>query len=140
MPSQYSLMGSLLWLSEKVCRKTAALSPPNFQFPMLSRPASLTVRLDPGQITEKRIIDPAIIALAKKVTVKTDDDLNKMYPDKTASRVEILLANGERLSRQVDIPKGDPRDPMEADDIARKVKFFSGNRDARRLSGLFIPL
>jgi len=32
----------------------------------------------------------------------------------------------------VDIPKGDPRDPMEADDIAGKVKFFSGNRDRKK--------
>ncbi|MCK7468177.1 MAG: MmgE/PrpD family protein [Desulfosudis oleivorans] len=59
-----------------------------------------------------------MIALAKKVTVKSDDELNKMYPDKTASRVEILLINGERLTKQVDIPKGDPRDPMEAGDIS----------------------
>jgi 2-methylcitrate dehydratase len=55
-----------------------------------------------------------------------------MYPDKTASRVEILLKNGERLTRQIDIPKGDPRDPMEADDIARKVKYFSGKRDPKK--------
>ena len=61
-----------------------------------------------------------------------DDELNKMYPDKTASRVEILLKNGERLTKQVDIPKGDPRDPMEADDIVRKVKFFSGKRDPKK--------
>jgi 2-methylcitrate dehydratase PrpD len=72
-----------------------------------------------------------VIALAKKVTVKPDDELNKMYPDKTASRVEVLLKNGERLVKQVDIPKGDPRDPMDADDIAAKVKFFSGKRDPK---------
>ncbi|MDD4092898.1 MAG: hypothetical protein PHQ63_10075, partial [Smithellaceae bacterium] len=63
----------------------------------------------------------------------TDDELNKMYPDKTASRVEILLKNGERLVKTVDIPKGDPRDPMEAEDIAQKVKFFAGNRDQNKV-------
>ena len=73
-----------------------------------------------------------MIALAKKVKVKSDDELNKMYPDKTASRVEILMNNGERLTRQVDIPKGDPRDPMEAKDLERKVKFFSGKRDPKK--------
>ena len=65
--------------------------------------------------------------------MKTDDDLNKMYPDKTASLVEILLKNGERLVKQVDIPKGDPRDPMEASDVTKKVKFFAGNRDQKKL-------
>lgn len=56
-----------------------------------------------------------------------------MYPDKTASRVEILLKNGERLVKTVDIPKGDPRDPMDASDIAQKVKFFAGNRDQNKV-------
>ena len=88
--------------------------------------------LGPVQLTERRIVDPAVIALAKKVKVKSDDELNKMYPDKTASRVEILMKNGERLTRQVDIPKGDPRDPMEAKDLERKVKFFSGKRDPKK--------
>ncbi len=88
--------------------------------------------LGPVQLTERRIVDPAVIALAKKVKVKSDDELNKMYPDKTASRVEILMNNGERLTRQVDIPKGDPRDPMEAKDLERKVKFFSGKRDPKK--------
>ena len=37
------------------------------------------------------------------------------------------------MTRQIDIPKGDPRDPMEADDVASKVKFFSGNRDPQKI-------
>jgi 2-methylcitrate dehydratase PrpD len=104
-----------------------------FSIPHVVAACILDGELGPAQLTERRIIDPAIIALRKKVTVKTDDDLNKMYPDKTASRVEILLKNGERLVKQVDIPKGDPRDPMEASDVTKKVKFFAGNRDQKKL-------
>lgn len=104
-----------------------------FSIPYVVAACILDGALGPAQLTERRIVDPAIIALAKKVAVKVDDDLNKMYPDKTASRVEILLKNGERLTRQVDIPKGDPRDPMDAGDIAEKVKFFAGNRDRKKL-------
>ena len=103
-----------------------------FSIPYVVAVCILDGSLGPVQLTERRIADPAVIALAKKVTVKSDDELNKMYPDKTASRVEILLENGERLTKQVDIPKGDPRDPMEADDIAYKVKFFSGKRDPQK--------
>jgi len=104
-----------------------------FSVPHVVAACILDGELGPAQLTERRIIDPTIIALRKKVTVKTDDDLNKMYPDKTASRVEILLKNGERLVKQVDIPKGDPRDPMEASDVTKKVKFFAGNRDQKKL-------
>jgi len=104
-----------------------------FSIPHVAAACILDGALGPAQLTERRIASPDIIALAKKVTVKMDDELNKMYPDKTASRVEILLKNGERLTRQVDIPKGDPRDPMNFDDIAKKVKFFAGNRDPKKL-------
>lgn len=104
-----------------------------FSIPHVVAACILDGALGPAQLTERRIVDPAIIALAKKVAVKVDDDLNKMYPDKTASRVEVLLKNGERLTRQVDIPKGDPRDPMDAGDIAEKVKFFAGSRDRKNL-------
>ncbi len=104
-----------------------------FSIPHVVAVCILDGALGPAQLTERRIVDPAIIALRKKVTVNMDDDLNKMYPDKTASRVEILLKNGERLVKQVDIPKGDPRDPMEAGDIEQKVKFFAGSRDQKKL-------
>jgi 2-methylcitrate dehydratase PrpD len=103
-----------------------------FSIPYVMAACILDCALGPVQLTECRIKDPAVIALAKKVKVKSDDELNKMYPDKTASRVEILMKNGEQLTRQVDIPKGDPRDPMEAKDLERKVKFFSGKRDPKK--------
>jgi 2-methylcitrate dehydratase PrpD len=104
-----------------------------FSIPYVVAACILDGALGPVQLTERRIADPVVIALAKKVTVKSDDELNKMYPDKTASRVEIILKNGERWTKQVDIPKGDPRDPMEEEDVARKVKFFSGKRDPKKI-------
>ncbi|MBP7737752.1 MAG: MmgE/PrpD family protein [Spirochaetes bacterium] len=104
-----------------------------FSIPYVVAVCLLDGKLGPGQLTEKRIADPAVIALSKKVTVQPDDALNKMYPDKTASRIEVLMKNGERLVKQVDIPKGDPRDPMEAGDISEKVRFFAGSRDAKKI-------
>ncbi len=104
-----------------------------FSIPHVVAACIIDGALGPAQLTERRIIDPSLIALAKKVTVKMDDDLNKMYPDKTASRVEIMLKSGERLTKQVDIPKGDPRDPMDAGDIVEKLKFFAGSRSSKKL-------
>ena len=89
--------------------------------------------LGPAQLTEARIKDPALMELARKVTVKTDDAFNQAYPDKTSSRVEIALTDGTVLTRQVDIPKGDPRDPMTAADLAAKLHRFGAGRDKARL-------
>jgi 2-methylcitrate dehydratase PrpD len=104
-----------------------------FSIPYVVAVCLIDNELGPAQLTEKRIADPAVLALSKKVSVKADDELNKVYPEKTSSRVEILLKNGTRLTRQIDIPKGDPRDPMDEKDLIEKIKRFAGNREPSRL-------
>jgi 2-methylcitrate dehydratase PrpD len=81
--------------------------------------------MSPAQLKPDRISDPAIIELSKKVKIAVDPVLGKAYPEMTSSRVEIQLKGSRKLSRQVDIPKGDPRNPMSADDIAVKLKRFA---------------
>jgi 2-methylcitrate dehydratase PrpD len=105
-----------------------------FSIPYVVSVAIADGMVGPVQLTEKRLSDPALIEFTKKVTVNYDDDLNKLYPGKTASRVEITLKNGEKITRQVDMPAGDPRDPMTADAVAKKVRLFAGKRDAKKLN------
>ncbi|MGD0276911.1 MAG: MmgE/PrpD family protein [Syntrophales bacterium] len=107
-----------------------------FSIPHVVAVCLMDHEMGPAQLTEKRIADPALIELSQKVTVKPDEKLNAAYPDKTSSRVEITLKNGEKRICQVDIPKGDPRDPMNMDDIHRKVGRFAGTRDAKQIDGL----
>ena len=87
--------------------------------------------MGPAQLTETRMADPAIMELAGRVTVEMDDELNAIYPDKTASRVELCLKDGGKLVRQVDIPRGDPRDPMEEEEISDKLERFAALREGR---------
>ncbi len=89
--------------------------------------------LGPGQLTEKRVADPDLRDLARKVQVVCDDELNSAYPERTSTRVEMELKGEKKLVRQVDIPKGDPRDPMEQEDLVRKVMRFAGPRDPDRV-------
>jgi 2-methylcitrate dehydratase len=81
--------------------------------------------MGPAQFRAERVSDEAILALARRVTVHPDDELTAMYPACTASRVEIKLTGGRALKRQVETPKGDPRDPMTADDLTAKLERFS---------------
>ncbi|MGV8080085.1 MAG: MmgE/PrpD family protein [Syntrophales bacterium] len=114
-----------------------------FSIPYVTAVCILDRALGPRQLTEKRMADPTLYALSKKVTVLMDEELNRIYPGKTSSRVEIVLRDGRRLVRQVDIPKGDPRDPMEADDLSEKVRFFAGGRkreQTERIIGMILNL
>lgn len=112
---------------------TSSFVSAQFSIPYVVAACLMDGELGPKQLTEKRIADPAVLDLAGRVTVKTDEELNKIYPDKTSSRVEILFKGGRSLSRQVDEPKGDPRDPLDAAALVHKVKQFAGDRDSRKL-------
>jgi len=101
-----------------------------FSIPHVVASCLMDGELGPLQLTEKRISDEELISLSEKISVSIDETLNKMYPDKTASRVEIFLKDNRVLTRQIDIPKGDPRDPMEVEDIIRKLKKYAGDRDS----------
>jgi 2-methylcitrate dehydratase PrpD len=114
-----------------------------FSLPYVVAACLIDGEMGPAQLREKRISDPAVLELSKKVKVNVDPELSAAYPGMTPSRVEIRLKGGRTLVKQVDIPKGDPRDPMTADDVADKVRRFASPRDERtvdKIIGLSLEL
>jgi 2-methylcitrate dehydratase PrpD len=107
-----------------------------FSIPYVVAACLIDNELGPLQLTEKRITSPDVLALSKKVSIKADEELNKIYPEKTSSRVEITLKNGGTFSKQVDIPKGDPRDPMDATDLTQKIIRFAVNHNKNGIEKL----
>jgi len=104
-----------------------------FSLPYVVSACLIDREMGPAQLKEDRLSDPAILELSKRVKVNVDPELARAYPGMTASRVEIRLKSGRTLVKQVDIPKGDPRDPMTAEDLAGKLKRFASQRDAKAL-------
>ena len=104
-----------------------------FSIPYIVAACLLDGELSPRQLTEKRMADSRVIGLAKKVKVDMDEELNSVYPEKTSSRIEIIMKGGEKLIKQIDIPKGDPRDPIDGDYLSAKVKSFAGDRKAKNV-------
>ena len=70
------------------------------------------------------------------LTAQTQEEQSDIEVVVTASRVEIRLRGGRTLSRLVEVPKGDPRDPMEAPHLAEKLKQFAPGRDTDRIERL----
>ncbi len=101
-----------------------------FSIPYTLSAALIAGQFGPEQLLNSSINNPETISLSRKVHVIADDELNKIYPDKTASRVEISLKSGKKLIRQIDIPKGDPRNPMNLQEITAKMQLFSGKPEA----------
>lgn len=70
----------------------------------------------------KHLDDPAVKELMKKVECFKDPELDKEYPARWPSKVEIETEAGEKYSVKVDFPKGDPENPLTWGELAVKFK------------------
>lgn len=67
------------------------------------------------------IEDRSIISVAHKVFTQEDDRYSQMVPEKRPARVKIKMRNGETLSEEILLPKGEPEIPITEEELADKV-------------------
>ncbi len=73
------------------------------------------------------IRDEKISELARKIQVRIDDALDERFranPKHVASIVTVQTKNG-KMTRRVDYPRGDPRNPIEWNELVRKFSVLS---------------
>jgi 2-methylcitrate dehydratase len=78
-------------------------------------------KVTPEQFQESKIMEPRLRAQLQKIKVKANQEFEKLFPKLQPCRVEIETTDGKVFDRRIDIPKGDPRDPMTQDEL--KIKF-----------------
>ncbi len=93
-----------------------------------SLPYSLAVGLIDGMVTplqfkEERVLDPKLIPVMDKVKVVANTEFEALFPKFQPSQVTITTTEGKSFTKRVDVPKGDPRDPMTEEEIG--VKFMA---------------
>jgi 2-methylcitrate dehydratase len=93
-----------------------------------SLPYCMAVGLVDGMVTplqfkEARVLDKALLPVMDKVKVVANDEFEALFPKFQPSRVTITTSSGASFSKRVDVPKGDPRDPMTEEEIG--VKFHA---------------
>ena len=77
-------------------------------------------QVTPLQFTDAKIMDPTIRAQLDKVKVIADPEIEAVFPDLQRVRVVIRTSDGREFEKQLDYPKGDPRNPLTDAEIARK--------------------
>jgi len=93
-----------------------------------SLPYCMAVGLVDGMVTplqfkEERVMDKSLIPVMDKVKVVANQEFEALFPKFQPSRVTIATSDGKSFTKRVDVPKGDPRDPMTAEEIG--VKFHA---------------
>ena len=73
------------------------------------------------------MLDKALIPIMDKVKVIANQEFEAIFPKFQPSRVTITIRSGASHSTRVDVPKGDPRDPMTEDEIAVKFTALGGD-------------
>ena len=65
-------------------------------------------------------MDPKIREQLEKVEVVADPEIEALFPELQRVIVKIVTTDGRELTKQIDYPKGDPRNPLTDQEIEEK--------------------
>jgi 2-methylcitrate dehydratase len=77
-------------------------------------------QVTPLQFTDEKIADPTIRAQLNKVEVVADPEIEALFPGLQRVIVKVSTIDGREFSKQIDYPKGDPRNPLTDREIEEK--------------------
>ncbi|MCJ0763996.1 MmgE/PrpD family protein [Variovorax terrae] len=83
------------------------------------------------------LAQPALLALARRITVSTDETFQRAFPEKRPCRVTITMQDGRRFSALRELRRGDPEDPFSWDQLQARMRSFAPRMDdaaARRIT------
>lgn len=72
--------------------------------------------------TEEAVKDEAIRALAQRVRVVVDPDLDAEYPRRRGVRVRASFRDGTDRTLEIPLPRGEPELPLELEDLSQKFR------------------
>ena len=81
----------------------------------------------PLQFKEERVMDKSLIPVMDMVKVVANEEFEALFPKFQPSRVTITTKGGKTFATRVDVPKGDPRDPMTEEEISIKFNALGGD-------------
>src|SRR6476659_1377922 len=77
-------------------------------------------QVTPAHFEMKKIMDPTIRAQLKKVEVVADPEIEKVFPALQRVIVNLTVTGGQTFTKQLDYPKGDPRNPLTDAEVEEK--------------------
>lgn len=77
-------------------------------------------QVTPAQFEAERIMNSDIRAQLGKVEVVADPEIEKVFPALQRVIVTIKTGDGREFTKELDYPKGDPRNPLTDEEVAGK--------------------
>ena len=77
-------------------------------------------QVTPAQFEADKIMDPTIRAQLNKVVVVADPEIEAVFPRLQRVIVTVTTSDGREVTKQLDYPKGDPRNPLTDAEVEQK--------------------
>jgi len=91
--------------------------------------ALLNGKVDNSSYSDSNLKDPGILSFVRKVKVKEDRKLTKMYPAHgMPNRITVELEGGKTETSEVAVPRGHPDNPMTEGEVESKFYGLAGRR------------
>lgn len=72
------------------------------------------------QFTPERIVEKNVVALAQKIEIQIDPEIDRAYPEIYGGKVSFITKRGETFTCKIDYSRGMPENPMDQAEIERK--------------------
>lgn len=77
-------------------------------------------QVTPAQFEQERIMNDKIREQLNKVVVVADPEIEAVFPELQRVKVKVTTTDGKEFEKQLDYPKGDPRNPLTDTEIEDK--------------------
>lgn len=94
-------------------------------------------QLGVGDMEAPDLHSPALLAMAERVRVTTDDGFQRAFPQKRPARVTIAMKDGRSFTALRELRRGDPEDPFDWQQLQARMRAFAPamtDAQAERLS------
>lgn len=102
-----------------------------FSMPFNAAVAAIEGRVTVDDYRDKKLRDPVVRELMGKVVVKSSPELDRLYPERWASRVTVK-AEGHEYSEESSFPKGEPENPLSWTELTAKFNSLTEARFSKR--------
>jgi 2-methylcitrate dehydratase len=83
--------------------------------------------VSPATFTPRRIQDPTLRPVIKKLTVVEEPEFTRRYPAESCTRIEVTTTDGRRLTARTSYPKGHRGNPLTDAEVEAKFRGLAGD-------------
>lgn len=118
------VINSFSWVKTQEVREIKSAVDAQFSIPYTAALVAKGYKPGPGWYLAENLENESIAALAGKIRVNMDSELERVYLEEgeQTARVELITLDGKQFSEFVKIPSGDPRNPLTPVAIEEKFR------------------